>query len=87
MTIVLTSFPCPFTGASQHSLAEETSAEVVEQLFKLNTLGPMHLTRAALPHMLARGKGRIVAVASMSAKIPSPGQAAYAGALYGIRFI
>lgn len=68
-------------GASQHSLAEETSAEVVEQLFQLNTLGPMHLTRAVLPHMLRRTKGRIVAVTSMSAKLPSPGQAAYAGAL------
>ncbi|KAK9819730.1 hypothetical protein WJX72_001706 [[Myrmecia] bisecta] len=67
-------------GASQHAVAEETSADVMEQLFELNTLGPVKLTRAALPYMLSRKKGQIVVVSSMAGKVPSPGQAVYSGA-------
>jgi hypothetical protein len=36
-------------GCSQHSLAEETSAEVADAMLRLNTLAPIALTRAALP--------------------------------------
>ena len=38
------------------------------------------LNQALLPHMLARGKGRIVVVSSMAGKVPSPGQAVYSAA-------
>lgn len=38
------------------------------------------LNQALLPHMLARGKGRIVVVGSMAGKVPSPGQAVYSAA-------
>lgn len=43
-------------GASQHALAAETSPDVTRQLFELNTLGAISLTRFALPHMLARNR-------------------------------
>ena len=36
-------------GCSQHSLAEETDAEVADAMLRLNTLAPIALTRAALP--------------------------------------
>lgn len=42
------------TGASQHALASETSDEVAQQLIDLNTMAPIKLTRALLPHMLQR---------------------------------
>jgi len=73
-------------GASMNALAAEVSAGVTDALFGVNTLGPIKLTRAALPAMLKRGKGRIVVVASMAGKVPSPGQAVYSAckmALYG----
>lgn len=63
-----------------NALASEVSPSVVDALFGVNTLGPIKLTRAALPRMLARGKGRVVAIASMAARVPSPGQAVYSGA-------
>eukprot|EP00955_Chlamydomonas_euryale_P085145 364058-Chlamydomonas_euryale.AAC.7 len=66
-------------GASQHALAEDITTPIMEQMFALNTLGPIKLTRAALPYMLRRGKGRFVVIASMAAKVPSPGQAVYTG--------
>ena len=71
--------PAAHPGASQHALAEETTARVTEDLFALNTLGPIKLTRAILPRMLARNKGRLVVVGSMSSKLPSSGQAVYSG--------
>ena len=56
------------------------SAEVTSMLFKLNTVGPICLTRAILPHMIERRKGHFVVVGSMAGKVPSPGQAVYSGA-------
>jgi short-subunit dehydrogenase len=66
-------------GASQSALASEVSPGVTDAMFGVNTLGPIKLTRAALPSLLSRNKGRIVVVASMAAKVPSPGQAVYSG--------
>ena len=55
-------------------------------MFQLNVLGPIALTRAALPFLLSRRKGRLVVVSSMAAAVPAPGQAVYSGtklALHG----
>eukprot|EP00879_Flechtneria_rotunda_P020883 GHRR01021988.1.p1 GENE.GHRR01021988.1~~GHRR01021988.1.p1 ORF type:complete len:353 (+),score=105.84 GHRR01021988.1:292-1350(+) len=67
-------------GASQHALAAETTAEVAQKLLDINTLAPIKLTQAVLPYMIKRHKGRLVVVASMAAKVPSPGQAVYSAA-------
>ena len=72
-------------GASQHAAAEETAFEVATSLINLNLLGPITLARATLPLMLSRGTGRHVVIASMSAVVPSPGQAVYAAAKSGLR--
>ena len=66
-------------GASQHAMAEDVSSPVTDQMFQLNTVGPIKLARAALTHMLQRRKGRMVVIASMAAKVPTPGQAVYSG--------
>lgn len=65
---------------------EEVSGKVAESMFQLNVLGPIALTRAALPFLLSRGHCRIVVVSSMAAVVPAPGQAVYSGtklALHG----
>lgn len=72
-------------GASQHAAAEETAPEIATSLINLNLLGPITLARATLPLMIARGTGRHVVIASMSAVVPSPGQAVYAAAKSGLR--
>ncbi|EIE23214.1 NAD(P)-binding protein [Coccomyxa subellipsoidea C-169] len=64
-------------GASQHAAVEDTTTEVAEKMFELNVLGPIALTRAALPFLLSRGHCRIVVVSSMAAVVPAPGQAMY----------
>jgi NAD(P)-dependent dehydrogenase (short-subunit alcohol dehydrogenase family) len=40
--------------------------------FTVNFLAAVRTTRAALPHLLARGAGRIVTVASVNARLPDP---------------
>ncbi len=71
--------PARTPGASQHALASETSAQVTDELMELNAVGPIKLTRAVLPYMLRRDRGRIVVVGSMSSKLPSPGQVGRCG--------
>jgi short-subunit dehydrogenase len=66
-------------GASMSALAAEVRPGVTDALFGVNTLGPIKLTAAVLPAMLARRKGRLVVVASMAARVPSPGQCVYSG--------
>lgn len=72
------------TGLSQHSAAVETKPSVVDSMFRINTVGPIAMTQALLPGMLKQKKGQFVVVASMAAKVPSPGQAVYAATKFGL---
>lgn len=73
-------------GASQAAPAAETAPSTLAALLDVNAAAPLRLTAAALPHLLDSGKAAvaaggarslIVAVASMAAVVPSPGQAGY----------
>lgn len=57
--------------------AEDTPLEAWQQLFATNVFGPVALTRALLPGMRARGRGRIVAVSSVGGIRGMPGISAY----------
>jgi short-subunit dehydrogenase len=48
-----------------------------EAMIQLNVLALTQLTRAYLPEMIARGRGRIMNVASTAAFVPGPLQAVY----------
>ena len=65
-------------GGSQHAAAEDTADEVDRDMFELNTMSAIALTKALLPSMLQRRSGTICAVGSMAVKCPAPGQATYA---------
>lgn len=54
-----------------------TKAADWEWIFGVNVLGPLRLTRALLPDMLARGSGHIVVVASLAGLVGAPGMVAY----------
>jgi short-subunit dehydrogenase len=56
----------------------------IAALVALNLTAPMHLTRAALPGMRARGRGQLVFVASIAA-VGVGGEAVYAATKAGLR--
>ena len=60
-------------GGSQHAAAEDTADEVDRDMFELNTMSAIALTKALLPSMLQRRSGTIVAVGVHGGQVPSPG--------------
>ena len=65
-------------GGSQSSAAVDTAEEVDRDMFEINTLSAIALTKAVLPSMLRRRTGTICAIGSAAVKCPAPGQATYA---------
>jgi NAD(P)-dependent dehydrogenase (short-subunit alcohol dehydrogenase family) len=55
-----------------------------ERVIRINLTAPFRLTRAALPHMLAKGKGAVVNVASEAALRGSAAGTAYTVSKHGI---
>jgi NAD(P)-dependent dehydrogenase (short-subunit alcohol dehydrogenase family) len=49
----------------------------VERVMAINFMGPVYLTGAVLPDMVARRTGSIVNVTSVSGYVPNPGEPAY----------
>ncbi len=64
--------------------AEEKAADTAT-LFAINTLAPIALVNAVLPHMLERGKGRIVNVGSIFGSIGFPCFASYSASKFALR--
>jgi len=62
----------------------ENDFSFMEEIVRINLLGPVKLTRELVPAMLARGSGRIVNVASDAGRVGSMGETVYAGAKGGI---
>ncbi|HET8934582.1 MAG TPA: SDR family NAD(P)-dependent oxidoreductase [Polyangiales bacterium] len=62
----------------------EESPDQTEAMIRTNLLSPMLLTRACLPHMLARGRGHIVNVASLAGKSAAPYCVSYGAAKAGL---
>src|SRR4051812_6647126 len=62
---------------------DRTVAEL-DQVVTVNLLAPMHLCRALLPLMLARGRGHVVNMSSMAGVIAPPGLAAYGASKAGL---
>ncbi|GAA3682266.1 SDR family oxidoreductase [Lentzea roselyniae] len=66
------------------SAAADVSDAEWERVIRVNLTAPFLLTRAALPHMLAKGKGAIVNTASEAALRGSAAGAAYTASKHGL---
>lgn len=62
----------------------ENDAAFWDTVVGVNFMGPVKLTRALLPGMIARGGGRIVNVSSDAGRVGSLGETVYSGAKAGI---
>ena len=66
------------SGIHEVALLTEYPMEAVERMLAINFMGPLAVTRALLPGMLARRRGSIVWVSSVRGEHGDPGQVAYA---------
>ena len=71
------------SSADPRPLAEYRD-EFWDQTLELNLTAPYVLSKAALPHMRAQQWGRIVTVASINGRIPSPHSGAYVASKHGV---
>ncbi len=74
-------------GVLSEAPLEDLTDEDLEKSLDINLRGALVCTRAAVPHMLARGSGRVISAASMSTHIGAIGLTAYSaskGAIVGM---
>ncbi|MGI9551219.1 MAG: SDR family oxidoreductase, partial [Aurantibacter sp.] len=71
-------------GLSQRSLIIDTPLSVDKKLMDINYLGTIALTKAILPHFIARKKGHYVTVSSLMGKFGSPYRSGYSGAKHAL---
>ena len=62
----------------------ETDAELWRKIVDINLYGPLNVTKAVLPHMIAAGGGRVVSIASDAGRVGSTGEAVYAACKGGV---
>jgi 2-hydroxycyclohexanecarboxyl-CoA dehydrogenase len=62
----------------------ETDAALWQKLVAINLMGPLHMHHAVLAGMKARGRGRIVNIASDAGRVGSSGESVYAACKGGI---
>ncbi len=63
---------------------EDFPVEKWDQIVAINLSAAFHAMRAAIPHMKAKGWGRIVSTASAHSLVASPFKAAYVAAKHGL---
>ncbi len=61
------------------------SPEEIDRALDVNLRAPIQLTRALLPGMLARGRGHVVLVSSLSGKAATVGSSLYSATKFGLR--
>jgi 2-hydroxycyclohexanecarboxyl-CoA dehydrogenase len=62
----------------------DNKPDYIDRLIAINLAGPVHLTQALLPTMIAAGKGKIVSVASDAGRVGSMGETVYGAAKGGV---
>ena len=71
-------------GYGLFGAAEELTDEQVEHITATNLVGPIHLIRAALPHLRAQGGGRVIQISSYGGQVAYPGNSLYHATKWGI---
>jgi NAD(P)-dependent dehydrogenase (short-subunit alcohol dehydrogenase family) len=71
-------------GVGAAGAGEESSINQTKNVFDVNVFGTIRMTNAVLPHMRARGGGRVLNVSSVLGLIPAPFMAIYAATKHAI---
>ncbi|HET7568224.1 MAG TPA: SDR family oxidoreductase [Gaiellaceae bacterium] len=70
-------------GVGAYGELLDLSPEHVDEMIDVNLKGTIHAVRAALPHLLARGGGDVVAVASVAGLRAFPHESVYNASKFG----
>lgn len=71
-------------GISQRGMVNETDLSVYQRIMNLNFFGVIALTKAILPHFLARKTGHIAVTSSVTGKIGTPMRSGYAASKHAL---
>jgi NAD(P)-dependent dehydrogenase (short-subunit alcohol dehydrogenase family) len=71
-------------GYGLFGAAEELTDAQVEHIVATNLVGPIHLIRAALPHLRVQGAGRIIQISSYGGQVAFAGNSLYHATKWGI---
>jgi hypothetical protein len=71
-------------GYGGHRRFLEWPLDDIERMMRVNYLGSVYWTKALLPHMVARGSGWIVFMASVAGKIGVPDESAYVASKFAM---
>jgi NAD(P)-dependent dehydrogenase (short-subunit alcohol dehydrogenase family) len=71
-------------GVIQVGPVQHMKYEDFEQAMAVHFWGPLHTMLAAMPHMAARGGGRIVNISSIGGRIPVPHLAPYSASKFAL---
>jgi NADP-dependent 3-hydroxy acid dehydrogenase YdfG len=71
-------------GVSQRSFCLETDLQVYRDLFEIDVLGQIALTKQVLPVMVEQGGGRMVVTASVAGKVGVPLRTGYCAAKHAV---
>src|SRR5579859_356870 len=69
---------------SSPGAAEESSVAQDQRVFDVNFFGLVRMTKAVLPHMRARRRGRVINISSVLGLVPAPFMALYAATKHAI---
>ncbi len=71
-------------GVSLIGPVEEVPTEKIEHILRVNLIGTIHLTQGVIGSMRTKGRGIIINVSSLAARIPMPFSSAYAASKAGL---
>jgi 3-hydroxybutyrate dehydrogenase len=71
-------------GIQHVAPVDEFPTEKWDAIIAINLSSTFHLMRAAIPHMKAKGWGRIITTASAHSLVASPNKSAYVAAKHGV---
>lgn len=71
-------------GVEETCAYDERSSAEIASTIAINLTGPMLLTRALLPGMIARGHGHVVNISSVAGLIPVPFNETYVATKFGL---
>jgi short-subunit dehydrogenase len=80
LDVLIANAALPATG-----LLQDTPQEELDRMIDVNLRVPIALARAVIPSMIARGRGHLVFVGSLSGKVVSPMSSMYSATKFGLR--